>query len=166
MEEFRAGRIDVLISTTVIEVGVDVPNATVMVVLDADRFGLSQLHQLRGRVGRGGLPGLCLLVTRAEAGTPARERLDAVASTLDGFALSRIDLAQRREGDVLGASQSGRRSGLRLLSVLRDEDLIVDAREAATELIAKDPRLAAQPALAAAIRRLDESEQADFLEKA
>src|SRR5437868_5878490 len=141
MREFSAGEIDVLVATTVIEVGVDVPNATVMVVLDADRFGVSQLHQLRGRVGRGAAPGLCLLVTDAEAGSPARERLDAVAATLDGFELSRLDLESRREGDVLGASQSGRRSSLRLLSVLRDEKVIADAREAATAVVTDDPQL-------------------------
>ena len=129
MRRFAAGEVDVLVATTVIEVGVDVANATVMVVMDADRFGVSQLHQLRGRVGRGSAPGLCLLVTDAEAGTPARERLDAVAATLDGFELSRLDLETRREGDVLGASQSGRRSSLRLLAVLRDEEVIAQARE-------------------------------------
>ena len=108
MRAFARHEIDVLVSTTVIEVGVDVANATMMVILDADRFGVSQLHQLRGRVGRGGFPGLCLLVTHAEDPTsPARERLDAVAGTTDGFVLSRIDLEQRREGDVLGASQAG-----------------------------------------------------------
>jgi small conductance mechanosensitive channel len=121
MRAFAAGEVDVLVSTTVIEVGVDVHNATTMVLLDADRFGVSQLHQLRGRVGRGGLPGLCLLVSHAELGSPARDRLDAVASTTDGFELSRVDLEQRREGDVLGASQSGFRSGLVSLRVLRDE---------------------------------------------
>ena len=128
MRAFADGELDVLVSTTVIEVGVDVGNATVMVILDADRFGVSQLHQLRGRVGRGGHPGLCLLVTQAEAETPARVRLDAVAATTDGFELSRLDLEQRREGDVLGASQSGARSGLRLLSVIRHEDVIARAR--------------------------------------
>src|ERR1700758_3584255 len=115
MRAFADGSADVLVATTVVEVGVNVPNASVMVILDADRFGVSQLHQLRGRVGRGAVPGLCLLVTEAPADTPARERLDAVAGTLDGFELSRIDLEQRREGDVLGASQSGRRSSLKLL---------------------------------------------------
>src|SRR5690606_29092219 len=117
MSRFAAGDVDVLVATTVVEVGVDVPNATVMVVMDADRFGISQLHQLRGRVGRGSEAGLCLLVTGAEDGSPARERLDAVASTIDGFELSRLDVELRREGDVLGASQSGVRSSLRLLSV-------------------------------------------------
>ncbi len=131
MTAFAAGDLDVLVATTVIEVGVNVPNATVMAVLDADRFGVSQLHQLRGRVGRGSAPGLCLLVTESPVDAPARERLDAVASTLDGFELSRIDLEQRREGDVLGVSQSGRRSSLKLLRVLHDEDLLRAAREAA-----------------------------------
>ena len=166
MRAFAAGDIDVLVSTTVIEVGVDVPNATVMVILDADRFGVSQLHQLRGRVGRSSLPGLCLLVTRSEAGSSARERLEAVAATFDGFELSRIDLEQRREGDVLGATQSGRRSGLRLLSVLKHEDVIVAARLSATDVVEKDPGLSSEPALADAVCALVESEQADYLEKA
>ena len=157
--------IDVLVATTVIEVGVDVPNATVMVVMDADRFGVSQLHQLRGRVGRGSASGLCLLVTEAAAGSPARERLAAVASSTDGFELSRLDLQTRREGDVLGASQSGRRSGLRLLSVLRDEDVIVSARDAATDIVAQDPELLTHPALARAVAILVDDEQADFLER-
>ena len=150
-----------------IEVGVDVANATVMVVLDADRFGVSQLHQLRGRVGRGGQPGLCLLVTRAEPETSAQERLDAVAATTDGFELSRLDLEQRREGDVLGAAQSGRRSGLRLLSVLRDEDVIVDAREAADGGRRRRPR-PRRPTRRWPPRSpcSSESEQADYLEKA
>jgi len=166
MRSFAGGEIDVLVSTTVIEVGVDVPNATVMVILDADRFGVSQLHQLRGRVGRGGLPGLCLLVTKSEEDSPARARLEAVSAILDGFELSRLDLEQRREGDVLGAAQSGRRSGLRLLSVIKHEDVIVEARAAATAAITLDPDLSGQPALAEAVRRLNESEQADYLEKA
>jgi ATP-dependent DNA helicase RecG len=166
MRRFAAGEIDVLVSTTVIEVGVDVGNATMMVVLDADRFGVSQLHQLRGRVGRAGLPGLCLLVTNAPADTPARERLVAVAATTDGFELSRIDLQQRREGDVLGVSQSGRRSGLRLLHVLDHEDVIREAREVATALVAADPALARHPELADQVRRLHEAEQAEFLDKA
>jgi ATP-dependent DNA helicase RecG len=135
MKAFAAGEIDVLISTTVIEVGVDVPNATLMVIMDADRFGVSQLHQLRGRVGRGTSPGLALLVTKSRSDSPARARLDAVASTTDGFELSRIDLEQRREGDVLGTSQSGSRSHLRLLRVLRDEGLIEVARAEAQALL-------------------------------
>jgi len=170
MRRFAAGPgapdgIDVLVSTTVIEVGVDVPNATVMVVMDAERFGVSQLHQLRGRVGRGAAPGLCLLVTESPEGSPARERLAAVASTTDGFELSRVDLLTRREGDVLGASQSGRRSSLRLLSVLRDEDVIVAARESATALVADDPTLAGHPALARAVAALVDDNQAEFLDR-
>ena len=166
MRGFAAGEIDVLVATTVIEVGVDVAHATVMVVLDADRFGVSQLHQLRGRVGRGGHPGLCLLVTQAEQDTPALQRLSAVAATTDGFELSRVDLEQRREGDVLGAAQSGGRSSLKLLSVLEHEDEIVAARAAAADVVGDDPQLRHHPALAEAVRRLDESEQADYLEKA
>ncbi|WP_457207471.1 ATP-dependent DNA helicase RecG, partial [Nocardioides sp. P5_C9_2] len=165
MRAFAAGDIDVLISTTVIEVGVDVHNATTMVLLDADRFGVSQLHQLRGRVGRGGLPGLCLLVSGAEAGSPARERLDAVASTTDGFELSRIDLEQRREGDVLGANQSGFRSSLVSLRVLRDAATIDRARDAAESLLAADPDLAATPDLAAAVQAVERSSASGFLEK-
>jgi ATP-dependent DNA helicase RecG len=166
MRAFADGEVDVLVATTVIEVGVDVGNATVMVVLDADRFGVSQLHQLRGRVGRGGHPGLCLLFTQVEANTPAQERLVAVASTTDGFELSRVDLEQRREGDVLGAAQSGSRSGLKLLSVLEHEDEILAAREAAVEVVTGDPDLRHHAALADAVRQLDESQQADYLEKA
>ncbi|HWI43809.1 MAG TPA: ATP-dependent DNA helicase RecG [Nocardioides sp.] len=165
MRAFASGDLDVLVSTTVIEVGVDVANATTMVILDADRFGISQLHQLRGRVGRGGLPGLCLLVTQAEPMTPARERLDAVASTTDGFLLSRIDLEQRREGDVLGASQAGRRSTLVNLRVLRDEDTIVTARAAAEALLDADAELAQAPLLAAAVTDLERSQAADFVDK-
>jgi ATP-dependent DNA helicase RecG len=161
-----ADGIDVMVATTVIEVGVDVPSATTMVIMDADRFGISQLHQLRGRVGRGGLPGLCLLVTDAEAGSPARERLDAVASTTDGFALSALDLDLRREGDVLGSSQSGRRSSLRLLEVSRHEDVIIDARAAAVAVIDADPDLVEHPVLAAAVAELVTDEQSEFLEKA
>ena len=166
MRRFAAGEVDVLVATTVVEVGVDVPNATGMVVMDADRFGVSQLHQLRGRVGRGSAPGLCLLVTDAEAGTPARERLDAVAATLDGFELSRLDLEARREGDVLGASQSGRRSSLRLLSVLRDEALIAEARDDATAVVADDPTLERHAALLSAVEQVLADQRADYLEKA
>ncbi|RAY12459.1 ATP-dependent DNA helicase RecG [Actinomadura craniellae] len=166
MRSFGAGELDVLLATTVIEVGVDVPNATVMVIMDADRFGVSQLHQLRGRVGRGSLPGLCLLVTEAAIGSRARERLDAVASTTDGFELSRLDLEQRREGDVLGAAQAGRGSSLRLLTLLRDEEVIRQAREEATALVAADPDLAAHPGLAAELTALLDAERAEYLEKA
>ena len=166
MRAFAGGEVDVLVSTTVVEVGVDVANATTMVLMDADRFGVSQLHQLRGRVGRGGLPGLCLLVSRAEAGSQARERLDAVAATTDGFELSRVDLEQRREGDVLGRSQSGFRSSLRTLRVLRDEKTIVAARETAEALLADDPDLSGAPGLAAAVADLERSGQSEFMEKA
>lgn len=165
MQAFAAGEVDVLVSTTVIEVGVDVPNATVMVILDADRFGVSQLHQLRGRIGRGGHSGLCLLVTAASPDSPSLERLTAVASTRDGFALSRIDLEQRREGNVLGVEQSGRRSALQLLSVLTDEDVIVAAREAATNYLAQDPDLSGAPGLRAAVLAIEESERAEFLDR-
>jgi len=169
MRRFAAGPaasdgIDVLVATTVIEVGVDVPNATVMVVLDADRFGISQLHQLRGRIGRGGHPGLCLLVTAAPRASSAGERLAAVAATTDGFELSRLDLAQRREGDLLGVSQSGRRTSVRLLSVLEHEDLIADARDRATRLVTDDPGLRTVPGLAAAVA-LAEADRADYLDK-
>ncbi|MCW2838857.1 MAG: ATP-dependent helicase RecG [Aeromicrobium sp.] len=165
MSAFAAGSIDVLVATTVVEVGVDVPNATVMVVMDADRFGVSQLHQLRGRVGRGSEAGLCLLVTGTDGDSPARERLDAVASTTDGFELSRLDAELRREGDVLGAAQSGVRSSLRLLSVVKDGAVIDDARAAADEVVLADPSLAGHPALAAAVHELEHSEQADYLER-
>ncbi|MFL6089179.1 MAG: ATP-dependent DNA helicase RecG [Aeromicrobium sp.] len=165
MTAFAAGNADVLVATTVIEVGVDVPNATVMVVMDAERFGISQLHQLRGRVGRGSEPGLCLLVTSSGEDTPAWERLTAVAATTDGFELSRVDLELRHEGDVLGTRQSGLRSSLRLLSVVRDEAVIEDARAAASAVIASDPELADHPALAAAVQALEATEQAEYLER-
>ena len=165
MQAFTKGDIDVLVSTTVIEVGVDVPNATIMVIMDADRFGVSQLHQLRGRVGRGTSPGLCLLVTQCEEETPARERLNAVAGTLDGFELSRIDLEQRREGDVLGASQSGTQSHLRLLRVLRDEGLIEQARDDAESLIATDNDLSDYPALRTELAQLQRDQAVDYLDK-
>ncbi|MDQ6641700.1 MAG: ATP-dependent DNA helicase RecG [Actinomycetota bacterium] len=164
MRAFAAGDIDVLVSTTVIEVGVDVPNASVMVVLDADRFGVSQLHQLRGRIGRGVHPGLCLLVTDADPASSSMERLEAVAGTRDGFALSEVDLRQRREGDVLGTEQSGRRSTLRLLSVLDDEDVITLARRLAAEIVEDDPELSRHDGLRAAVRTLAESDAADYLE--
>ncbi len=166
MLAFADGLVDVLVTTTVVEVGVDVPNAVVMVIMDADRFGVSQLHQLRGRVGRGADPGLCLLVTEVPEASPARDRLDAVASTLDGFVLSRIDLAQRREGDVLGTAQAGRKSSLKLLRLLEDEDLIGQARAEASNLVDADPALAGQPGLADAVRALIDLERATFLEKA
>ena len=166
MRRFNERQIEVLVATTVIEVGLDVPNATVMVVMDAERFGVSQLHQLRGRIGRGAHPGLCLFVTDAEAGSPARQRLEAVAATNDGFALARVDLESRREGDVLGATQSGRRSSLRLLQLLRHEQVILQAREAALAVVAADPHLTGHPGLALAVRELADAEQADYLDKA
>ena len=162
MKAFSRRDIDVLVSTTVIEVGVDVPNATVMVIMDADRFGVSQLHQLRGRVGRGTSPGLCLLVTKAAPGTPARERLEAVAGTQDGFELSRIDLEQRREGDVLGRSQSGTHSHLRMLRVLRDEKIIEGARHDAESLF---PHIASHPELESALASLRKQSEISFIEK-
>jgi ATP-dependent DNA helicase RecG len=165
MQAFSKGEIDVLVSTTVIEVGVDVPNATIMVIMDSDRFGVSQLHQLRGRVGRGTSAGLCLLVTHCADQTPARDRLNAVAGTLDGFELSRIDLEQRREGDVLGVSQSGTQSHLRLLRVLRDESLIEQAREDAETLIATDNALSHYPALKAELAQLQRDQAVDYLDK-
>jgi ATP-dependent DNA helicase RecG len=166
MASFAVGEIDVLVATTVIEVGVDVPNATAMVVMDAERFGVSQLHQLRGRVGRGHAPGICLLVTDAPEGSPSRERLDAVAATSDGFRLSRLDLMQRREGDVLGAAQAGRQSSLKMLRLLSDEDLIAFAREEASALVESDPQLTAHPALKQAIDDLLGPQRAEFLDKA
>ncbi|HVN13675.1 MAG TPA: ATP-dependent DNA helicase RecG [Kineosporiaceae bacterium] len=165
MRAFAAGDVHVLVATTVVEVGVDVPNATLMVLLDADRFGISQLHQLRGRVGRGGAPSTCLLVTQAGKESSAYERLVAVAGTLDGFELARVDLEQRREGDVLGAAQSGRRSSLRLLRVLRDEGLIEAARHEAVALVARDPEVAGSPALRQALDELLEEGKDAYLER-
>jgi ATP-dependent DNA helicase RecG len=165
MRAFAAGQLDVLVATTVVEVGVDVPNATTMIVLDADRFGVSQLHQLRGRVGRGTAPGLCLLVTEAAQDAPARERLAAVAATLDGFELADLDLEQRREGDVLGAAQSGRRSHLRLLSLRRDRELIGEARAEALALLDEDPEMDGYPLLRDWVAALVDEERAEYLEK-
>jgi ATP-dependent DNA helicase RecG len=165
MARFVANTVKLLVSTTVIEVGVDVHNATLMVILDADRFGISQLHQLRGRVGRGGLPGTCLLVTSLERGHPSRRRLEAVASTTDGFVLSQEDLKLRREGDILGASQSGGRSTLRLLRVLEHGDVIAQARSDAQEIVAADPALDSHTELADAIDRYLNPEKEAFLER-
>ena len=165
MKAFSRHEIDVLISTTVIEVGVDVPNASMMIIMDADRFGVSQLHQLRGRVGRGTTPGLCLLVTQSDESSEAMERLKAVAATTDGFELSRLDLEQRREGDVLGSAQSGVRSHLRLLRVIRDEDVITQAREIAERLVADDHELAQLPHLKVEVDKLRQEERASYLEK-
>jgi ATP-dependent DNA helicase RecG len=160
MGKFQNREIDVLVSTTVIEVGVDVPNATVMVILDADRFGVSQLHQLRGRVGRGSDPGLCLMLTTAEEGSIALERLSAVSKTNDGFELSEIDLELRREGDVLGDNQSGGRSSLKLVRVVQDAKLIQELRGDAENLFTEDPTLERHPLLAETLQLQDELRQA------
>jgi ATP-dependent DNA helicase RecG len=165
MAAFAAGQIQVLIATTVIEVGVDVPNASMMVIMDADRFGVSQLHQLRGRVGRGSAPGLCLLVSSAQEDSPSMQRLISVAATLDGFELARIDLEQRKEGDVLGRSQSGGKSHLRLLRVLRDESLIDQAREVAVTILKSDPDLSNLPELNNEVEKLKSDEAARFMDK-
>ncbi|MFD0413288.1 ATP-dependent DNA helicase RecG [Streptomyces sp. NPDC127108] len=165
MRRFAAGETHVLVATTVVEVGVNVPNATAMVIMDADRFGVSQLHQLRGRVGRGSAPGLCLLVTDMPEASPARSRLNAVAATLDGFELSRIDLEQRREGDVLGQAQSGVRSSLRMLAVIDDEEIIAAAREEATAVVSRDPDLEHLPELRTALDALLDAEREQYLDK-
>lgn len=165
MRAFADGRIDVLVATTVIEVGVNVPNASIMIVRDADRFGISQLHQLRGRVGRGEHPGLCLLLTAAEPGTVARERIEAVAATADGFELAERDLELRREGDILGTAQSGGRSTLRLLRVAEHGELIAHAREVAAALLRRDPELATAPGLAETLAREAEQQRLENLGK-
>jgi ATP-dependent DNA helicase RecG len=163
--EHGSDGIDVLVATTVIEVGVDVPNATVMAVMDAERFGVSQLHQLRGRVGRGGHPGLCLLHTTSAPDSPGRARCEAVAATSDGFQLAEVDLVQRREGDVLGAVQSGRRSSLQLLSVLADAEGIEAARDAADRVVAADPTLAGHPGLARVVADWTSQDRLDYVDK-
>ncbi|MET7322460.1 ATP-dependent DNA helicase RecG [Streptomyces sp. NPDC005549] len=165
MRRFAAGETDVLVATTVIEVGVNVPNATAMVIMDADRFGVSQLHQLRGRVGRGSAPGLCLLVSEMPEASAARQRLNAVASTRDGFELSRIDLEQRREGDVLGQAQSGARTSLRVLAVIEDEEIIAEARQEAAAVVAADPELTGLPGLRTALEALLDEDREQYLEK-
>jgi ATP-dependent DNA helicase RecG len=165
MRAFADGSLDIIVATTVIEVGVDVPNASTMVVMDAERFGVSQLHQLRGRVGRGGVPGLCLLVTNAELESIARQRVDAVASTLDGFELAQVDLELRREGNVLGRNQSGGKSSLRLLRVTTDGDLILEARMAASQIIENDPGFVQHPAIREALDRRLREVEAEFLVK-
>lgn len=164
MADFVAGATDVLVATTVIEVGVDVPNATMMVIWDADRFGISQLHQLRGRIGRGSLPGVCLLVSSAEPDAPAWERLRAIAATRDGFALAELDLAQRREGDVLGATQSGGRSTLRLLRVLEHADVIALARDLAAEAVERDPACGT-PGFADAVKQTNLLADGDWIDR-
>jgi ATP-dependent DNA helicase RecG len=165
MTAFGRGDVDVLVATTVIEVGVDVPNATVMAILDADRFGISQLHQLRGRVGRGSAASFCLLHTQAAEGSKAFERVTTVAKTQDGAELARADLDARREGDVLGAAQSGGRRRLRLLQLRRDTDLIVTARADAIAIVEEDPELTEHPALARVLAAELDEDSASFLEK-
>ena len=162
MAEFRAGQIDVLVCTTVIEVGVDVPNATVMFVMDADRFGISQLHQLRGRIGRGQHPSLCLLATKLPGGSKAGERLKAVAGTLDGFELADLDLKERREGDVLGLSQSGRPITLRFLSLSEHLDVILAAREFCESLYEKNPN---DPGMAVLAAQFTDTDRVEYLDK-
>ncbi len=163
MAAFRAAEIDVLVCTTVIEVGVDVPNATVMLVMDADRFGISQLHQLRGRIGRGQHPSLCLLVTKLPEGSKAGDRLKAVASTLDGFELADLDLRERREGDVLGLSQSGRAITLRFLSLSDHLDIILSARAFCESVYDGAPN---HPGMAALAAPFIDTDRVEYLEKA
>lgn len=165
MRAFNDGEIDVLVCTTVVEVGVDVPNATVMVIVDADRFGVSQLHQLRGRVGRGEHPGLCLLITETSPMGTAMARLEAVAGTLDGFELSVLDLRQRREGDVLGSAQSGTARSLRLLSLLDDLEVITAAQDLARQIVESDPGLKRHPGLATMMRAAVDGERLEYLAK-
>jgi ATP-dependent DNA helicase RecG len=163
MAAFRGRQIDVLVCTTVIEVGVDVPNATVMFVMDADRFGISQLHQLRGRIGRGEHPSLCLLATRLPDGSNAGKRLKAVAATLDGFELADLDLKERREGDVLGLSQSGRPITLRFLSLSEHLEVIEAAKEFCESVYRHDPR---NPGMALLAAQFTETDRVEYLEKA
>jgi ATP-dependent DNA helicase RecG len=161
MDRFSSHQLDVLVATSMIEVGVDHPEASMMVIMDAEMFGISQLHQLRGRIGRGRFPGVCLLMTSAEPESPARQRLDEVAATSDGFTLAEIDLAQRREGDVLGMTQSGKRSSLRLLRVLEHQDMISLARTIAQEVVEKDPDLTDE-GIADYVLDINSRAQADF----
>ena len=163
MEAFRAGDLDVLVATTVIEVGVDVPEASVMVIEDADRFGIAQLHQLRGRVGRGGEPAWCFLLSESEAPEPAA-RLTAMEESTDGFILADVDLELRGEGTILGARQKGR-SDLKLAKLLSDRDLVVDARALAVELVAADPLLADHRLLVEELRLFVDEDEAEFLFK-
>ena len=165
MDAFAAGEIDLLICTTVVEVGVDVPNATLMVIVDADRFGISQLHQLRGRIGRGAHRSTCLLVTRRDPEHPSRERIAAVAATTDGFELAQADLAQRREGDILGDAQSGGRSTLRLLRAVDDAGVIERARREAQAVLTADPGLEQHPQRLAAIRAALDEDTEKYLER-
>jgi ATP-dependent DNA helicase RecG len=162
MAAFRAGEIDVLVCTTVIEVGVDVANATVMMVMDADRFGISQLHQLRGRIGRGQHPSLCLFASWASPGSPAGRRLNAVAETLDGFALADLDLKERREGDVLGRNQSGKAITLRLLSLADHLEFIEAAREFCVRAYAEHRP---SPGLGVLAARFTDTDRIEYLDK-
>ena len=165
MQDFNAGAIDVLVCTTVVEVGVDVPNATVMVIIDADRFGISQLHQLRGRIGRGGHQGLCIMISQLSSNGPSFARLEAVAATNDGFELAKLDLRTRREGDVLGAAQSGTVSSMRLLSLIDDEPIIADAHLCARRLFEIDPEMSSHPGIATMMKSAWRSDRAEYLEK-
>jgi len=162
MAAFRAGEIDVMVCTTVIEVGVDVPNATVMVVMDADRFGISQLHQLRGRIGRGDHPSLCLLATKLPEESKAGQRLKAVASTQDGFAPADLDLSERSEGDVLGLHQSGRPITLRFLSLRDHYDIIRAARELCEAVYEADPL---DPGMSVLSAQFTNTDRVQFLDK-
>lgn len=163
MGRFRAGELDVLVATTVIEVGVDVPNATVMVILDADRFGIAQLHQLRGRVGRGSHASSCWLVG-AGSTSDGEARLEAMVRTTDGFELAEVDLELRGEGTLMGERQKGR-NDLKLASLRRDKNWVVRAREVAFDLVDADPDLAANPALVEEVKLVLGEDEADFLLK-
>lgn len=151
MADFAGGETPILVSTTVIEVGVDVKRASCIVIFDADRYGLSQLHQLRGRVGRGGTNSWAFLISRAEPGSPAEQRLEVIHHSLDGAEIAQADLEFRGAGDVLGDAQSGGKSSLKLLRVVKDADMIADARTRAEQLLAADPELAGEVQLAGAV---------------
>ena len=151
MADFAGGETPILVSTTVIEVGVDVKQASCIVIFDADRYGLSQLHQLRGRVGRGGTNSWAFLISRAEPGSPAEQRLEVIHHSLDGAEIAQADLEFRGAGDVLGDAQSGGKSSLKLLRVVKDADMIADARTRAEQLLAADPELAGEAQLAGAV---------------
>lgn len=165
MAEFDSGKVSILVSTTVIEVGVDVHNATLMVIIDAENFGISQLHQLRGRIGRGGHPGTCLMTTWLDADHPSISRLRAVESTTDGFLLAESDLQERREGDILGASQSGSRSTLRVLRVIKDSKLIERARAEAEDVVESARGIEDYPLLRTAVEDWVDEDMQAFLER-
>jgi ATP-dependent DNA helicase RecG len=165
MDAFRAGELDVLVATTVIEVGVDVPNATVMAILDADRFGIAQLHQLRGRVGRGAHESRCWLVTRSDPDADgSNPRVEALVATTDGFELAEVDLDLRGEGTLMSTSQKGR-SDLRLASLRRDRPLVEQARRTAFELVDADPGLAGHPDLLDELDLTFSDDDEEFLAK-